>query len=224
MKINFSHLIQYFPKYIEGLELTIQIAAISLVAAFLLGCVIVLLGMVKNRVVTALVKFYISFFRGVPILVQFFLIHYAIPGITNHVIVLSAVQSGCVTFSLNSAAYLAESIRGGINGVDSGQYEAAKALGISHAKVMLYIVVPQALRVVFPSLINSSITLIKDSAIVSQIGAFDLTRSAYYVSARTYNSMEAFTFSAIFYLAIILTLTFAAKLIEKQMNRSVSMT
>ena len=137
---------------------------------------------------------------------------------------MSAVQSGCVTFSLNSAAYLAESIRGGINGVDSGQYEAAKALGISNAKVMLYIVVPQALRVVFPSLINSSITLIKDSAIVSQIGAFDLTRSAYYVSARTYNSMEAFTFSAIFYLAIILTLTFVAKFIEKQMNRSVSMT
>ena len=210
---------QYFPMYVKGLQLTIKIAVISLLFAFLLACVLVLLGMTKNWIIHKIIQFYISFFRGVPILVQFFLVHYAIPGISNGTIVLTAVTSGCITFALNSAAYLAESIRGGINGVEKGQYEAAKALGISHGKVMFYIVAPQALRVVFPSLINTSIMMIKDSAIVSQVGTFDLTRSAYYVSARTYNSMEAFVFSAVFYLAIVLALTFLAKIIEKRFQR-----
>ncbi len=222
MSIKFSHFIEYFPKYIEGLELTLQITVVSLAAAFVLACILVLLGMVHSRALHKVIQFYISFFRGTPIIVQFFLIHYAIPGLSGGAVALDAPISGSITFALNSAAYLAESIRGGINGVDRGQYEAAKALGISHLNVMYYIVAPQALRVVFPSLINTSIMLIKDSAIVSQVGAFDLTRSAYYVSARTYNSMEAFTFSAVFYLVIVIALTVVSKVLERRLNRSVS--
>ncbi len=220
MKLDFSKILAYIPKYVDGLELTLQITVISLAGAFVLACLLVMLGMSGHRILRGLAAFYVSFFRGVPIIVQFFLIHFLIPGLTNNAVVLPTAVDGMITFALNSAAYLAESIRGGINGVDKGQHEAAKALGISGFQMMVFVVVPQALKVVFPSVINTSIKLVKDSAIVSQLGAFDLMRSAYFTMSNTYRAFESLIMCAVFYLIIVITLTLISKLAEKRLNRS----
>lgn len=220
MIFAFDKIIPYIPKYFDGLKLTLEITCISLVIAFILACLLVVLGMINNRIIKGFVTLYVSFFRGVPVLVQFFLIHFAISGLTNNTIVFPTAVSGEITFALNSAAYLAESIRGGIDGVSSGQHEAAKALGVNGFHLMVYVIVPQALKVVFPSLVNTTIKMIKDSAIVSQLGAFDLMRAAYFTMSWSYKSFEALIVCAAFYLIIVITIMVVAKIIEKRLNKS----
>ncbi len=220
MQLHFEKMIPYIPKYLEGLKLTLQLTLVSLIAALLLAIILVLLGFTHSTILKKITGFYISFFRGVPVIVQLFLIHFGISGLTNNAIVLPTVVSGEITFALNCAAYLAESIRGGVGGVDKGQQEAAKALGIGSKDLMLYIIAPQALRVVLPSLINTSIKLVKDSAIISQLGAFDLMRSSYYAMSNSYKAFESLIICAGFYLTIVISLTLLSKVAEKRLNRS----
>ncbi len=219
MELNFESMIPYLPYYMDGLKLTFQITIISFIGALILAVILVFLGMRNNKIINFFVNGYISFFRGVPTIVQLFLIHFGISGITNNTVVFPTVVSGEITFALNAAAYLAESLRGGINGVDRGQYEASKALAVSGFDRMVYVIAPQALHVIFPSLMNITIKLIKDSAILSQLGAFELMRSAYYTMARSYRAFESLIVSAVFYFVIIATLTLISKLVEKRLNK-----
>jgi len=133
---------------------------------------------------------------------------------------IEAMPAAIIAFGLNSAAYISEIIRAGINAVDKGQQEAAKALGVPYGKMMKDIILPQAMKNILPSLMNEFITLNKESAIVTVIGALDIMRRAYVVGGDTFRYLEPLLIAGLIYYIMTLVLTFLGKMIEKRMRRS----
>lgn len=158
----------------KAVALTLEFTILSTILGFLLGIVLSLVKISKLKVLPKAADIYTSIFRGTPLLVQLMLIYYATPQLFNFQI--TALQAGVLTFGLNSAAYISESIRGGILSVDKGQWEAAMALGIPKARFLVSIIFPQAFKNTLPSLVNESIALLKDSSMVSIIGVADTMR------------------------------------------------
>lgn len=208
---NYSYL------YWDGALTTLKITLMSLVLAFVIAVFLVLCKLSKHVVLSKIASFYVSIFRGLPLVVQLFIVYFGISKLTNNGICFTGMQAGVITFAFNSAAYLAESIRGGISGVDKGQIEAAKALGCSDIQIMIFVVLPQAIRTVLPSIINTTIKLIKDSSIISQIGVADLFHAGYYTMSETFKTFEALLFCMVFYMVIVLALTLFSRTIERRL-------
>ena len=160
--------------------------------------------------------FYTSIFRGTPLLLQLILIYYAIPQLTGYTI--SIWEAGILTFTLNSGAYVSEHIRAGINGVDKGQMEAALSLGISYPLIMKDIILPQAIRLILPSLVNEAIDLIKESSLISVIGGADILRRANIVASEKYLYFEPLLVAGLLYYILVMILTFAAQILEKKLR------
>ena len=148
---------------------------------------------------------YTFIFRGTPLLLQIAIVYYATPQITGYDI--PALLAGVITFTLNSGAYISETIRGGILAVDKGQREAALSLGIPYRLMMSDIILPQAIKNILPALINESIALLKDSALVSTIGVADLLRRAQIVGAEKYIYFEPLIFAGVIYYLLVMSLT-----------------
>lgn len=169
MKLDFSILIEYIPLFKSGLLITLKFTVLSLVVGFVLGFVLALIKVSKSKWLVPLrwfADFYTSVFRGTPQLVQLFIIYYATPQLFNYII--PEIQAAVICFGLNSAAYISETLKGGILGIDKGQFEASKALGISYIRTMAFIILPQALKITLPALVNESISLLKGSSLVSK--------------------------------------------------------
>ena len=216
--LDFSKLVTYLPMLGNAVLLTLEFTILSTILGFILG---IGLSLVKISKVTFLRKFadvYTSIFRGTPLLVQLMLIYYATPQLLNYQI--TALQAGVLTFGLNSAAYISESIRGGILSVDKGQWEAAMALGIPKSRLLLNIVFPQAFKNTLPSLINESIALLKDSSMVSVIGVADTMRWASLVQAKTFRAFEAYIIAAVIYYVLVMALTSLGKYLERRVRVS----
>ena len=180
-----------------------------------------MLSLIKISKVKPLVwfaQFYTSIFRGTPLLVQLMLIYYATPQLLNYQI--TALQAGVLTFGLNSAAYISESIRGGILSVDKGQWEAAMSLGVPKHRLMIDIVFPQAFKNTLPSLVNESIALLKDSSMVSIIGVADTMRWASLIQAKTFRAFEAFIVAAVVYYILVMALTTLGRYLERRVRVS----
>lgn len=160
-------------------------------------------------------RLYFRFQRHALIL-QLSLIYYALPQVLN--IEISGFQAGILTFSLNSAAYVSEIIRAGIQSIDKGQREASMVLGISYKDMMKDIIWPQAFRQILPSLVNETINLLKESAIVSTIGEMDLLRRATMVSAEKYTFLEPLMVAGGCYYVMVMILTVLAKRLENKLN------
>ena len=162
---------------------------------------------------------YIDVFRGTPLLVQITIIYFtpASIGIRPE----SLFFAGLVALTLNSAAYVAEIFRAGIQSIDKGQMEAGRASGLSYAQTMRYIIVPQAFRRVIPPLTNEFVMLIKDTSLVSVIGLVELLRAAQEIQSETFNS-SALTAAALIYLAICLPLIYLTNMLERRLNRRVA--
>jgi His/Glu/Gln/Arg/opine family amino acid ABC transporter permease subunit len=220
VELHFERILPYFNYIWIGLGNTLQITLLSLVGALLIACVLVLFRLSKSKLLNVVAMAYVSLFRGIPLLVQLFISYFAVSQITNNVISMNATTAGIVTFSLYTGAYLGESLRGGILGVDKGQTEAAVALGIKYSTMMRSIILPQALKVVLPSIINNAITLLKNSSIISQIGVMDLMRSGHQILTITYLSFEPLIVVAVFYLALVILLTILSRKLELRLNRS----
>lgn len=146
------------------------------------------------------------------------IIYYAIPQLFD--ITVDPMPAAIIAFGLNSGAYISEIIRGGINAVDKGQLEASLALGIPYSKMMKDIILPQAMKNIMPSLMNEFITLTKESAIVTVIGALDIMRRAYVVGGSSYRYLEALMIAGVMYYILTLILSFLGKKLEKRMSRS----
>lgn len=220
MKLDFTSIMPYFSFFWNGLALTVKVTIASLIFGFLVAIILVALRLTKIKPLKWLVAVYTSFFRGTPMLLQLFLIYFAVPQLSGRRIILDAVISGIIAFSLNAAAYLAESLRGGIEAIDPGQKEAAKALGIGTLNLYFYIIFPQALRHVLPALINECINLTKSSSLIATIGAMDLTKAYQTIQASTYRSFEPLMVAAVFYYVIVMVLTLLGKVIERRLGRS----
>ena len=146
------------------------------------------------------------------------LIYFATPQLTGYDI--SALQAGVFSFTLNSGAYMSESIRGGIQAVDKGQTEAAISMGISYSMMMVDIIFPQALKNILPALVNETIGLLKDSSLVATIGVVEILRSAQIVGANKYIYFEPLLFAGLIYYLLVMGLTFGASALEKRLRQS----
>lgn len=214
----YDDLIRFWPHFyyiIKGTGVTLQYSTIAVFCGMIIGTLLAICKTADNKALRIFASSYTSIFRGTPMLVQLSIIYFGLPGLLG--IKLGVFASGVIAFSLNSGAYVSEIIKAGINGVDKGQIEAAKALGISPILRMKDIILPQALRNILPALVNELINLIKESALISIIGGMDLMRRAQVVSAQTYEYfMPMLTAAAAYYILVMIISTFA-KILEKRL-------
>ena len=215
---DFSSVVPSIPYILQGIGVTLQIVVSATIIGLLLGILLALCKIGSIKPLKWFAEFYTSIFRGTPLVLQLMIIYYLFPQILD--INIEAMPAAIIAFGLNSAAYISEIIRAGINAVDKGQQEAAKALGIPYSKMMKDIILPQAMKNILPSLMNEFITLNKESAIVTVIGALDIMRRAYIVGGDTFRYLEPLLIAGVIYYVMTLVLTFLGKMIEKRMRRS----
>lgn len=213
---DFSSLIAYLPMLKSAIFLTLQFTLLSTILGFIWGILLSLIKISRFKLLAWLGQAYTSLFRGTPLLVQLMLIYFAIPQLTGNNITPSALQAGVLTFGLNSAAYISESIRGGILSVDKGQWEAAMALGVPKHKMMIDIIFPQAIKNILPSLVNESIALLKDSSLVAVLAVQDVMRWAQIVQTKTFRGFEAFIVAALVYYVFVMILTAIGNQLERR--------
>ncbi|ALC85606.1 MULTISPECIES: amino acid ABC transporter permease [Bacillaceae] len=218
MNLDFTAVLPSIPYILEGIGITLQIVLCATIIGFLLGILLALFKIGRIKLLRWIADIYTSIFRGTPLVLQLMIIYYAIPQLLD--IQIDPMPAAILAFGLNSGAYISEIIRGGINAVDKGQQEAALALGIPYFKMMKDIILPQALKNILPALMNEFITLNKESAIVTVIGALDIMRRAYVVGGSTYRYLEPLLIAGVIYYIMTLILTFLGKMLEKRMSRS----
>jgi len=214
--LDFERIWPSVPYIVGGIPVTLAYTGVSLCLGFVWGMLLALCKVSHIKFLKWSAGFYTSVFRGTPLLLQLTLIYHAIPQLTGYSI--SIWEAGILTFTLNSGAYVSEHIRAGINGVDKGQMEAALSLGIPYSLIMKDIILPQAIRIILPSLVNEAIDLVKESSLISVIGGADILRRAVIVSSEKYLYFEPLLIAGLLYYVLILILTFAAQLIEKKLK------
>ena len=193
-----------------------QYALTAVFFGLIIGSLLSLCRISTNKFLQLFAKTYLSIFRGTPLLVQLFFVYFALPALLE--IHISAFVAGIITFSLNSGAYVSENIRAGIESVDRGQFEAAKSLGLSYRVMMQYIIMPQAIRNILPSLVNEAINMVKESSIISVIGEADIMRRANIVAAEQFSFTEPLVVAAVCYYILVTTLSLLARLLEKKLK------
>lgn len=213
MSLNFALIAPYLSMFAGGLAVTLEVTACSLALAFAVGFLVAVLKVLPCRPLRLLLDFYTSIFRGVPLIVLLFLAYFATPQLTGYKI--SMFAAGVLTLGLNGSATVSETLRGGIEGVDRGQSDAAYSLGMRYTQVMVSIIIPQALRSVVPALVNEVITVLKSSSLVAVIGLMDLMRAAQSIQAITYRAFEPFFIAAIIYYIIVMGLAWLGSRWEK---------
>lgn len=215
---DFSKVVPSIPYIIEGIGVTLQIVIGATIIGLVLGILLALCKIGKNALLRWIAAFYTSIFRGTPLVLQLMIIYYAVPQMFD--IQIEPMPAAIIAFGLNSGAYISEIIRAGINAVDKGQQEASLALGIPYVQMMKDIILPQAMKNILPSLMNEFITLNKESAIVTVIGALDIMRRAYVVGGATFRYLEPLLVAGLIYYIMTLVLSFLGKKLEKRMSRS----
>jgi His/Glu/Gln/Arg/opine family amino acid ABC transporter permease subunit len=218
MTFHFELIKSSIPYILHGVVVTLEFTLLSALVGFIWGTVLAVLKISKIKPVQWLAIAYTSIFRGLPLLVTLSLVFYATPQLTGYNI--TPYQAGVITFGLNSAAYISEVIRGGILAVDKGQREAAMSLGVPYRRLMFDIVLPQAVKNILPALVNESIALLKDSTLVSTIGAADLLRRADVVMGDTFTYFEPLITVAVIYYVMVMLLTWFGRGLERRLRRS----
>ncbi|MDC7292741.1 MULTISPECIES: amino acid ABC transporter permease [unclassified Butyrivibrio] len=206
--------------YLGGLGITLEVAVFSALLGLLIGNVLALMKLSykedgKPTVFNYIASVYIDVIRGTPSVLQLLIMWFIIMASSNNGILVASLS-----FGINSGAYVAEIVRGGILAVDKGQMEAGRSLGLSKAATMRYIVLPQAFKNVIPPLGNEFITLIKETAIVGYVSLADLTRVANQIASRTYDAFMPLIGAAVIYFVIIKILTILLGKLERRMRKS----
>ena len=212
-----------YVKVIEGLKNTLIIAILGLIIGILIGTLIATIRVIPKyktlpRVLNSICSFYVGLFRGTPIVVQLLVFYYVLlPLIGAH---MTGVQVAIWVFGLNSGAYISETMRSGILSVDHGQMEAGRAVGFSFSTTMMKIVIPQAIKNILPTLGNEFIALIKETSVVSFVGAADLYVAFNYIGSNSYEFMVPYLVMAIIYIVLVLIISFGIKLMERSLRKS----
>ncbi|OXM13180.1 amino acid ABC transporter permease [Paenibacillus herberti] len=214
--MNFSFLDDYGSYFLNGAWVTLQLSFFGVLFGTLLGIVFALMRLSRVWIVRILATAYIEIIRGTPMLVQIFIIHF---GLTNFGINFSPFMSGVIALTINSAAYMAEVFRAGIQAIDKGQTEAARSLGMSRGQAMRLIVLPQAFRNMLPAIGNELIVIIKDSSLVSTIGIAELMYNARTVQSSTYIPLEPLLVAAGVYFVMTFTLSQLLNVLERRLGK-----
>lgn len=197
---------------LSGVQVTLIVTIAALSSGLVLGLIVALARMSPRRWLQILALAYIEIFRNTPALIQLMWVYYCLPILTG--LELNAASSATLALAVNGAAYIAEIIRGGIQSIDRGQIEAARAVGMSHVQTMRRIVLPQAFRRMIPPFVNESVSILKFSSLVSVLGVADLTYQAQVLSTTSFRPIEIFTFIALVYLVLCTTLSYFARRLE----------
>ncbi|MEH2451515.1 MAG: amino acid ABC transporter permease [Nostoc sp.] len=218
MNLDFTRILPDIPFILRGIPLTLLFTLLSVSLGLIWGTILSLLKILGIKPLTWVANAYTSVFRGTPLLLQLALVYYATPQLTGYDI--SALQAGVLTFTLNSGAYMSETIRGGIQAVDKGQSEAAMSMGVPYWLMMWDVILPQALKNILPALVNETIGLLKDSALVSTIGVVEILRSAQIVGANKYIYFEPLLFAGLIYYVLVMGMTLGASALERRLRES----
>jgi glutamine transport system permease protein len=205
-----------FPRIMQGLALTIMIAVLGILVGFLIGIVVGYVRTTKNRALGAIASLYVWLVRSTPIIVQALYIYFVIPHVLH--INFDRNIAGILCISINAGAYISEIVRGALQGVPEGQWEAGFSLGLSKLQVLLHLIFPPAFKSMLPALGNQFIITIKDTSILTVIGVAEMTYEAGQYAATSFNLVESYTMLAIFYLLLISLLTIVLAILEKKMG------
>lgn len=213
----------YGSMLLKAMGQTLLLALYGLLFACIIGLIVGMMSVIKNKACNIIARIFVDIIRGVPMIVLAFFVFLGVPyfykNFLDMPIVLSGLQAGTICLALNCGAYMAEIIRAGIQSVDKGQAEAARSLGLPYWRSMYRVVLPQAIRTMIPSIINQFIITLKDTSILSVIGFPELVNSAKNVVANTFKSFQTWAIVAVMYLVVITTLSWLAKILERRLNR-----
>ena len=215
--MNFEIIEQSLPILLAGAGITIEITALSVGFGMAIGVIVSLIRLSGIKPLRILGNIYVDFLRGTPLLVQIFLVYFALPALIHHRV--DAFVAAIAACSINSGAYVAEVFRGGIESIDKGQMEAGRSLGMTWWQTMRYIILPQAFKRIIPPLGNEFIAMLKDSSLVSVIGFEELTRRGQLIIARTYASFEIWLTVAVLYLIMTLAVARFVGLLERRFKK-----
>mgnify|MGYP000899662270 FL=1 len=196
----------FVPMTLKGLKITLGVFLVTLIASLPLSIIVARLRMSKNKIISFIIGIYIYIMRGTPLLLQLMFIFFGFYYVPYIGYAFSRTQAIFIAFILNYTAYFAEIFRGGINSIDTGQYEAAEVLGLSKVHTFIKIILPQVLKNVLPSIGNEVITLVKDTSLVYILGAGDILKAAKSVSNK-YSAFSPYIYVGLVYLAITAVLT-----------------
>ena len=216
---DFDGFLEYLfnPYLLHGALVTLGLTVASIAGGLVLGGVLSLMRLSGQRALMAVARFYIWVFRGTPLLVQLIIIYTGLPQLG---LKLSVLESALLGLILNEAAYLAEIIRGGILGVSAGQSSAARALGLNSAQTMMYVVLPQAIRIIIPALGNSVNGLLKTTSVTSVISMEELLRKTQILIQEKFLVLELFTVAALYYLLMTSVWDLVQRRIEARYGRA----
>ncbi|MGB6178113.1 amino acid ABC transporter substrate-binding protein/permease [Carnobacterium sp.] len=201
---------------LKGLGRTLILTFVAFVIATIVGVILGLFSASPSKPLNIIASLYVDLFRGIPLIVLAFFVYFSIPQLFD--LRLSATVAGIITLSLNTAAYIAELVRGGIQAVDNGQLEAARSLGLPYNVSMRKVVLPQAIKIMIPSFINQFVITLKDTSILSVIGIVELTQTGKIVISRTLSSGNMWLIIALMYLIVITTLTKLSNYLERRLK------
>lgn len=204
---------QYFDWLLSGLITTLKLSAISIILAFILGLLVAVMRMSHNRPVRWIAHAYLEFFRNTPLLVQIFFWYFGsyklLPAIVNDWLNETGFEfaAAAIALTIYTSAFIAEDIRSGVLSIPKEQMEAARSAGFSYLRSMQYIILPQAVRITIPPLINQFLNVAKNSSLAMTIGVMEMTYQARQVESYTFRGFEAFTAATVVYLALSIVIT-----------------
>ena len=223
MNLDFSFIVEYMPYYFEGIKYTLLISFVAVLFGAVFGSLLFYMKssnfhIWKIKPLKIIAVAYIEIIRATPMILQIFIVYAGAEPFFG--MDLSALQAAFVAIALNSAAYVSEIVRAGIDAVDKGQMEAARSLGMKKSTAMMLIVVPQAVRNILPAIGNEFVAVIKESSMASVVGVGELMYAAKIVQGSTYRSLEPLIVAAGFYFILTFTLGRVISLIERRMKVS----
>ena len=209
-------LVDAFPRLLRyGVTVTIPLTILSFALALIISVIVAMIQYADIKVLRQLCRFYIWVIRGTPLLVQLYIVFYGFPKIG---IKLDAFPTAVLVFGFNEGAYMAETVRGSLEGVSKGQLEAGYCVGMNYLQIMWHIVLPQAFRTAFPALSNALISMLKGTSLAATITVMEMFRQAQVINGRVYESLGLYTEVALIYLAFCTILTWLQHKGEKKLN------
>ena len=212
---SLQKMINWIPPLLDGARITILLTLAAVSAGLLMSLFLALGKISKNKILNSFCNAYVFFFRGTPLLMQLYFIYYGLPQISIFLTINDRFFAAFLAFGLNSAAYCAEIIRAAIQSIDKGQFEAARALGLSYAKTMRLIIIPQSIRRLIPPVGNEFIMVLKDASLVSIIALTDITKATRSISSSTGTAL-VYIPAMVLYLIITAVFTFVFHKLEKK--------
>lgn len=218
--MDFKSVLEIVPMLFRGLKLTMEISVVGILCGFFIGSLTGYALQGHGKVSKSIAEVYIWIIRGTPLVVQALYVYFVLPELisffTGSNYIMQSTTAGILVISLNSGAFISGIVRGALEGVDIGQTEAGRSLGLTNRQVLWHIIVPPAFKSIIPALFNQFIISVKDTALLSMISVNEITRQTQNYVSRTFQTVPAYTICALFYLVLLSILMVLQKYVEKK--------